>query len=485
MYELTEDFIKVIISEVEMSQNIDRKKREYISEQIYDGNLWFYVKNRIKDWYPKTYENYSISDYSLLKKIVDKKAKAYREPPIRKLDTEAETEFYQGILKEGRFNDAMKRIDKLFNQHKYCALGIFKEPSEEPNEEAHYKFIPLAPYTFDVIKDEEGCPQVFIISYPDEFVTDGPYKDLYNPIIAEQGNQDENSYILSLWTEKEHKLIRVRKTKVKGESSISFELVPIDNNPDGINPWGVLPFVFIPHDIDSNYPNPSPLPGQTVEVNALNSVYLTSGNMQIGQLILKYPAGQEIQTVNQGLMSAIKLPQSTEEGAPETDADYISPSPNLDGHRTSIMTFLNMILDEQGIAVGQVVTGQADKYSSGFDRALANADVQSIIEENQDLYTRIENEVYSIIQAIESSTNMQALRSDSLQIVFKKPKMLISDTEKLSNLKQMMELGLLEDFEKFMIIDPNLTEGQAKEKAARINKSRKDLVSQLALNANK
>jgi hypothetical protein len=46
--------------------------------------------------------------------------------------------------------------------------------------------------------------------------------------------------------------------------------------------------------------------------------------------------------------------------------------------------------------------------------------------------------------------------------------MLITDTERLTNLEKMIDLGLLEPWEKFVFVDPNMTEDQAKEKLARI-----------------
>ncbi len=50
--------------------------------------------------------------------------------------------------------------------------------------------------------------------------------------------------------------------------------------------------------------------------------------------------------------------------------------------------------------------------------------------------------------------------------------MLTSDTELLANLATMIDLGLIEDYEKFIVVDPNLSVDQAKEKLKRINESK-------------
>ena len=58
--------------------------------------------------------------------------------------------------------------------------------------------------------------------------------------------------------------------------------------------------------------------------------------------------------------------------------------------------------------------------------------------------------------------------------------MLVSETDKLNNIQKMLELGLIEEWEKFMLIDPNLTEEEAKEKLARIKQAQVDQAAAMA-----
>jgi hypothetical protein len=185
--------------------------------------------------------------------------------------------------------------------------------------------------------------------------------------------------------------------------------------------------------------------------------------------VLSYPAESKIDYVVNGLMTAMKLPQSTKPNAPKTEAKYISPNPNLDGHKDSILTYMHMILDQQGITSNQVVK-PGEKFTSGFDRLIANADVQDIIEDNQDIYTRVENEVYKIIKQMHIVTGDFIFKSNELKIKFARPKILSSDSEKLENLKKKKELGLWFDWELIMEADPNLSEDEAKAKAEELKK---------------
>lgn len=465
------DFAQKLITEIEGEENQTRKRNCYKSYQIREGLLYLYVKARLKEMFPKTWEQYTTADYSILKKIIEKKAKAYRDTPVRKLDgPEKDTEEYQKLLKDSNFNSQMKEFDMIFNEHKYGAMAIFpNEPVIEGLEKKNtFKFIPLAPYEYDVVKDKDGKSICFALSYPSLDITRGA-SDGYNQVIGESGNSDEgDKRIYVMWTEKEHKVFSV--TGKGKDSKVNQEV--IEGNLDGVNPYGVLPIVDLPKKYDRNYPLPNPLPNQTVELNALFSIYLQSGSMQVGQLILKYPSDQAMETVHQGIFTGMKLPQSKNPDDSPTSAEYISPAPDLAGHKDSILTFASMILDEQGINSNSVINPN-EKFTSGLDRLLNSADVQSIIEENQNKYVDIENEIFAIVKKIQENNGGYRYSSNSLNIRYLKPKMLISDSENLENLKKKKELGIFEDWELLQDYNPNLSEQEAKDKIAksRVEKS--------------
>jgi hypothetical protein len=287
-------------------------------------------------------------------------------------------------------------------------------------------------------------------------------------IAGPKSDEGKQTKLYAFWTDSNHYMVKVTKVN---ESQSAIEFVPIENNPTNINPWGVLPFQYAPKNDTPNYPIASPLHEQTIEINSLLSVYLSSGNMQVGQLVVKYPEDQMLQMVTQGIMTGIKLPQSNNPDAPPTEANYISPSPNMDGHRTSIMTFVNMVMDEQGLSGTQSLDGNVQSFTSGLDRMIAQSDVQDIIEINQEEYFRFENGIYAIVKAQLESVSDGSLSDEAIRVIYRKPKMLISDTERLNNLEKALNLGLLEEWEKFLVYDPNMTEDEAKQKLARMRAS--------------
>lgn len=454
--------VERIISEITSAKNLRRKRLEYVSYEVESGVLNKYVAAKIKAMYPESYANYTIAEYSLAHKVVNKKNRAYKEPPIRKLDNDSESQAYNDFLKDNRFNDCMKVVDRIYNQHRYGGVYIEKEELEQKA-----CFYPLRPYEFDVVKNDKGEVICLILSYPGNTVTSGEA----NKIIAGDRSDDnggEVEYIL--WTKENHLVISVTtNSETKNRSIVVKE---IEGNPGNINPYGIIPFAYLPFDFNEDYPTASPLANMTVEFNALLSVYLTSANMQVGQLVISGPEDSLPANAVSGMMSVMVIPQSKNMEDKPTTAQYVSPSPDLAGHREAITTYMTMILDEQGISSGQKL-GETESFTSGLDRMLSESGLQLIIEDNQDSYTRLEQHIFEIISLMFDG----AFKSKFLQIVFKKPKMLSSDADKLANIEKMLELGLIEEWQKFIEVDPNMTEEQAKEKLTRINESKSNQLS--------
>jgi len=463
---ITDEQVKTLLAEIELNENVMRKKHTYDAYQCYEGNLRFYVQEKLKKMYPATWEMFQVSDYSAIKKIVDKKSRSYKEPPKRFLENENETRLYQEIVKKFDLNRAMKKFDVLFNRHKYSLMAVFYERDGSEIEE-RFKFIPLAPYEFDVELDEMGELKTVILSYPDEQVVNAIKTDGIDTQIAglvQDAGRELKTYVV--WTKEQHLVYEGRK---KSDGTRTFDRIIIEGNEMGINPYGILPFVYVPEDFSQDYPVDSPLHIQTIELNAEMSTYYTSGTLQIGTLVLKFPSSQAIETVTNGLFTGMKLPQSENPDSPETSAEYISPTPNMSGHKEAILTHMQAILDEEGINSNQFISPN-EKFSSGFDRLLASAEFQDIIQNNQqNTFLGVETKIYKIIKEIyKNFIKRDIFKSEEIRVIYEKPKLLISETEKLGNIEKMETLGLLLPWEKFMLVDPNLTEKQAMEKWQKI-----------------
>jgi hypothetical protein len=313
--------------------------------------------------------------------------------------------------------------------------------------------------------------------------------DGMNQLISEsQFDSGSESKVYALWTETQHAVIvaqkKVNKTATKTNINYAITYVPIDGNPNNINPLGMLPFVYLQKGDSVDYPVSNPLASQTINYNVLNSDLLTASSMQgFGQAVLKYPAGSEITELEISYMTAIKLPQSTELDAKPTEFEYVNASPNLEGQLKVNNNYLKQILSEQGINSAQAISGETEQFNSGLDRMIAQADVQWLIQENQEMYLDLENEAFEIIKAWESlKGNNEFDQYDEIKVIYEKPTVQISDTEKLNNIKMLLDLGLKSRAQALQILDPNLSDEQAELEISEVDQPILDAARQVTEN---
>jgi hypothetical protein len=343
------------------------------------------------------------------------------------------------------------------------------------NEVDGLDFTPLHPFEFDCIRNKKGKLEVVILSYPDSTITNqasGRYdtQDGINQKISSfQGDQSEITNSYAIWTKDQHVLINAKiKMDVNRKNQISIEYQELEGNSKNINPLGILPFVYCSKSDGGNtqdYPVINPITRQTIFYNILKSDELSAASLQ-GYGIRVISATSEIlnqmEELHEGLTTAIELVQPDDTTLPRTELDFKRPGPDLTGQRESYDSYLMQVLGQHGINGTSAISGEIQEHSSGLDRMLANSDVQKIIKKNQTIFSNVEKQCFEIIKKHtmfirEFSFNEQS----KLSITYEKPKMLLSDSEKLANLEKRLNLGLIKKHQALMEINPNLSEVDA------------------------
>lgn len=468
------DHIKRIVEEIESDQNRRRKRNAWVLNQCLEGNQREYVEKKLAQLYPDTYNKFAIGDINIPKKIDGKLSKAYKNPPIRKLPNDNQTEELNDIYNKYHFDRAFKEADSIFNLHKYVALWLtWQNPDVELGiEEGQYILHALKPYEYDLIRDQvTGEPIIFIQSHADTEITRlaGRSDGIEQTISESQSDRAAQTRIYYLWNANQYAEVVVKKAYGHGNAEKNLVTVNyIDRKP---NMLGRLPITYLQADSSVDYPISSNLAEQSIDWSvALSNLKTSSAAQGHGQLVITHPEGQKYKQVHMGMHTAITLPQSKKPDAPPTDAKYISASPDLAGQLEVLKFDLMNILDDYGIKAKSALSGGVEQFSSGFDRLLSEADVQDEVEDNASLYSKtIEQGVYNCMANYEEVMSNFIFRGvDELEVTFEKPKVLISDKETLENLAKRDELGLLLPHEKHLIINPNLTEQQAKEREEEI-----------------
>lgn len=473
--------METIVGEIENGEERDRKRQAFDAYQVFSGNLKNYVETELARTRPKSWKSYSVSNVSLSKMVTKKLAKAYNNEPIRTVGDDSKNERLDEIYEESMAQRNLQEFDEIFNLHKHSLLWINYREKEE-----RYQFMALAPYEYSVIRNKDtGRVEVVILSYPDTTITSSARlkrgtqggDGKANLIAESQVDSGGQTRVYAMWSDEQYVVVRVTVERIKTiqgeEVKKSIEYVPLEDNPNNVNPLGVLPFVYLSADLSPDYPTINPITEQTITFNALWSELLTAANIQ-GTSIMTFEYPAELQgkmdKMTTGLTSAVELPQLQDK--PPTKVNFISPSPDLGGQKESYMQYMQMVLAEHGITSSQGLDGM-ESFSSGLERMIAQADVQQIIDKHQQMYSKVEDGIFEILKRWEAFLGPSVFaEEDQLTVIFTKPRVMISDAETLANIEKRLSLGLIQKWEALAILDPNLGEDEAKEKLEVINEER-------------
>ena len=480
------EHVKLLVGEIDNEQNRRRKREAWVLNQCKEGNQREYVLQELARLYPKTHTKFRVGDINIPKKIDRKLNKAYKNQPIRKCKSNKEDQALEDFYDSFHFGRSFKEADSIYNLHKYVCMWLtWQNPDKVLGiEEGSYVLHALKPYEYDLVRDQvTGEPIIFSQNYPESTITQlaGKSDGIEQTISESQSDTAANTRVYTFWSKDKYSKVIVKKAKGHGnQSEEQMTINFIDKKANVINR---LPIEYLQADSSVDYPIANNLSSQSIDWNvAFSDLKTATATQGHGQLVIKHPEGQKNKDVHMGMHTAISLPQSKKPDAPETDAKYISASPDLAGQLGVLKFDLTNLLDDYGIKAKGAIEGGVDDFASGFDRLLSEADVQDTIEANQGLYsTTLEKGVFDILKAYENAMSQNPFpKTDKLNVTFEKPKVLISDKETLENIEKREALGLILPFEKHMIINPNLTEDEAKKREEEIQKIKKERIQEMA-----
>lgn len=478
---LDKNVVTLIIQDIDSIQNQERKRNEWIAYQATQGMLKDYVSTRLQFLFPKNAKKMRVSDIAVSQKVVDKISCAYSESPLRTLpgETQEASQELQKIYKQGKFNTMYQEFDEIFNLHRHGLYWV-----DYDLEKQKFRTSALRPFEYDLVRDPNtGEVLCVVLNYPDQSITkrqifgsfeaSSSVSDGINQLITEsQYDSGVESKVYALWTPTNHVVIVVRKKEIKsadGSTSINYAVTYVDipGNPNLVNPLGMIPFVYKQRGSSIDYPTFNPLTEQTINFNVLYSDLLTAATMQgFGQAVFSYPEDAEIKELEIGYMSAIKLPQSLDPNAPKSEYKFENPGPDLEGQQKTYLTYLKQVLSQHGITSNQAISGDVESFASGLDRMIANADVNKIVQKNQQVYAELEDDVYQIVRRWEELLGVNLFRDiPELLVYYPRPTVQISESEVIKNVISLLDAGLITKEKALMKLNPNLSPDQAEMEA--------------------
>jgi len=454
------------------------KYRRSIDAQwkVLRGNLISFVEGALKKTYPKTYESFEITDVNLAKKINHKRSQAYKKQPIRLLDDETQTELYQELMTDINSLKVLRTHDAYYNYFKYSCIWFNYYDDEEGKQKIILRA--LRPNQFKRVVNDRGETTCFLVFFGETDASAVRITGDGQKQIFQDASEDNKNNMIGLWTKDQHVLVNVKR--LNGNCDITYQ--PIEGNESNINVLGMIPAMFSQEGDEQDRPALNNLANQTVRLNTMLSTIITGMNAQaFGQLVIKYPENQPMPDVlQQGMLTFLKLPQAGGED-PETTADYISPSPDLANALNVFYSYVSAVLDEHQISV-TAIKGDAQKFASGLDRMLAQADTNEVVEANQEVYAELEKQLYKLIKKFKESKSEFMFKSEALMIKYIKPNPMMSEKEILENAKVKLDMGIIEPYEILQALDPNVEDDDAISRVEEIKAKGKNVVDELKSN---
>lgn len=481
---------KRIIEEIKGQENQQRKAQAYKWHQCYKDNTRQYVvENMLNQFDFETVleMRYSIANISFMKKVVDKLARVYSNGVSRSIQTnDAETLKLKNLEKSLCVNSELKTTNRYLRAQRNAALYLKPCPIyADSGLKWTIKPQPLVPYLYDVVEDyyDRTKPLCFILS--NYKAQNNPMLNLGEsgvrgqttslspgnnidekiadqPIDAEMGEPE--TYVF--WTDKYH-----FTTDANGE------IIQDENNPNNINPFGIKPLVNFAIDQDNQFwaQGGSDLPQGAILLNSI----LTHAN----HIAVTQGYGQAFMT-GENLPSKIKIGPTRvirgeykKDEQPQPTFEFVSTNPQLDSIRSLIEAYLALLLTTNNLSTSGIASqlNGSQSAASGIALIIDKAESLEDVQDQRQIFLDREPQVWQIINKIidvYGESMVDELKLNKLQegfekqlnIVFFDPNPIMSETEKLNNLKLRQELGLDSMIDLIMKDNPMLRKEQAEEK---------------------
>jgi hypothetical protein len=451
--------LEKIIEFFKSEENQKRLRSDSDRYMVYNGKVKDLVRAAIQKEFllPETVEDMvgRIIPINITQKIVNKLSQVYREAPVRRPSdlNDADQESLDFYVNETNFNRIMKNANRMFKLHKHVCL----EPYVCSNGIPSMRVLPSQTYT--PFSDDPIDPKK-----PTAFL-----KHI-------KMDQDATKQIHEYWTNEEHLIIN-------GNGEVLFDEMLKMNNPDGINPYGVIPFVYIKDSDNELIPiQDDDLISMQLAINLLLTDLAFATKYQSWSIF--YLIGIQNQKISFNPNSVITLDHAP--GTEKPEIGTIKPELDSDAMLRQVEALVAMLLTTKSLSVGSV-SGQLDAKNpaSGIAKVL---DESETTEERKDQVAFFEvaekdfwfNFAHKILPVwtsagiIDPSYVMPFTEPFELSIIFPDFKPMIGEKDKVELLKAKLDAGFISFRMAIKELYPNISDLELDSYVAELRKEKLD-----------
>lgn len=486
---------KTLIAEIEGSENRARKAKHYKRYTCYkDRTCEYVIENLLNQFEVSTVVEmqYAIANISFVRKITDKLARVYSNGAIREGDSEETTKKLQELSKRLCLQSEMKKTNRFQKLQKNVALFVKPCPiysAEGSIEKWTINLEALNPFLYDVVEDyyDRTKPLVWILSsykpetlpsYQMKFGQRAPVVTAAQ--IAGSSGDNRDQKIADTPSDQnlgEKKYYTFWSKNYHFTCDETGEIVPDKDNPKNENPFKQDLLINFPLDQDGAFwaEGGDDLIDGAVLLNSLishiNHVGVTQGYGQF------YMTGENLPvSVKVGPNKVIRAEYKKDEQA-EPKFGFLNASPELDSLRGLVEMYIALLLTTNNLSTSGVATqlSGASNLPSGIALVIDKAESLEDVQDQEQAFADKEADIFLAINAIlkvyggQMDEELSSLKlpdgfEKQFSVKFQDAQTIMSEKEKLENMKARKELGLDTMIGLLMKDDPALTKEQAQEK---------------------
>lgn len=486
---LDQKFRKMVIDSIGGQENQARKAEAYRRYLCFkDRTDMFVIDKLAKQFDQQTIDEmgYAMANISFVRKIIEKLARVYNAGVERTIgDKQEQSQELQKLEKSLQFNTQIKTTNKFLKLQRNLALYIKPCPvTIEGEQKWTVKLEPLNPYLYDVLEDphDKTKPMVYILSdYHYQKIESVPSNvsaisrasvpqpekvagEIKGALPDREVEEKDNRRFI-WWSENHH-----FTTDANGE------IIKISEEDKGLNPIKELPFVNFAIDQDG-------------EFWALGGDDLVDGAILINCILTHNQHVGVAQGYGQFWMSGKGLPRAIKVGPtksiilehtkddPTPQLGFANANPQLDALRGLVESYIALLLTTNNLSTSAVGSqlGQSQSMPSGIamiiDKAESMEDVQDqrqvFIDKEPAIWRKVAKwmDAYKdhLVEDLKGIAFTEEQAKD-VRLKFLDAPMIMSEKEKLENMKLRKDLGLDSMIDMIMKDNPGITRDEAEEK---------------------
>lgn len=508
---LDEAFRAKVIKEITSQENINRKNESLRRYEIF--------KDRIKKWVVESLQKEGLkedtlllmesraSNISICKKVVKKLARAYVNGVERETQDEQSKNAIEELVRELDFNSKMLKTDQYVQLFKNVLVGVLPELNTEESDDNSSKYDlavrVMPPHRYDVIEDYANPEKAKVViltdfvernrAYSGQTLLSGdgrmegvvPRFDQGNQvdeIIADHPDDEgRNSRTFIWWSQKYH-----FTTDDRGR--IIPELSPEDGQS---NPIEMMPWVTFAEDQDHNYwaqGGDDLIDGSILINKLLTDTYSIAFHQGWGQMVI---SGKDIpDKLPVGPRKALILPQNSSDD-PAPQVYFANSNPPLDAWMSMVEQFTALLLSTNNLSP-RTVSGKLDAVdpASGISRLIDQSESTVDIGERQKIFKDNEPIIWEVtrrwVDVLKESSSLSEsfdligqFKDSTVQLEFNHPQPVITEKEKLENIKARKDLGLDTEIDLIKALNPGMTDDEAEKKLLKIKEQKLENMSRM------